>query len=102
MPRNSDNSKWYIPLVASTESVARSGGLGESDPNELIGGLPDPCKIPWSGMVLWLDTGVTQSVEKTGSSIYRVRDRSGNENHATQGLPALMPQDFNPGINFKD
>lgn len=100
--RNEASSKWYIPLVASTESVARSGALGEFDPNDLIDGLPDPCKQPWPGMVLWLDSATPTSVEKVGSDIFKVRDRSGAENHATQGVPALRPQDFNPGFNFKD
>lgn len=100
--RTPASSKWYIPLVASTESVARSGSLGVSDPADLIDGLPDPCKQAWPGMVLWLDTATPSSIEKTGDNIFRVRDRSGKENHATQGVPALMPQDFNPGLNFKD
>jgi hypothetical protein len=100
--RNATNSKWYIPLVASTESVSRSGGLGEADPDDLIGNLPDPCKQPWPGMVLWLDANSATSIQKTGTAIFKVLDRSGKENHATQGNPALRPVDLVPGLNFKD
>lgn len=102
MARTADSSKWYLPLVAGLESVSRSTPQGQYPAEGLIDGLPGPCTKPWPGMVLWLDSASSVSTEKAGSSIYRVRDRSGNENNAVQGTPSLQPQDNLPGYNFKD
>jgi hypothetical protein len=96
------NSRWYIPLVASTEVVRRSGDLATFDPGNTIGTLPTAPVTPMNDAVMWLDSSIATSIFKTGDSIYRVRDRSGNENNAVQDIPAQQPQDDVPGFNFTD
>jgi len=100
--RDVANSRWYIPLVASTEVVRRSGDLATFDPGNTIGTLPTAPITPMSDAVMWLDSALATSIFKTDDSIYRVRDRSGNENNATQGVPAQQPLDDEPGFDLRD
>lgn len=102
MSRSLTSSRWYIPLVASTEVVRRSGDLAIFNPGDIVGTLPTLPPRPQDDAVMWLDSALATSVFKTGDSIYRVRDRSGNENNATQGVPAQQPQDDEPGFDFTD
>ncbi len=92
MPRNEASSKWYIPLVAGTEAVARSGGLTTYDPGTLVGTLP--ALPPWQfpSLVLWLDAAATSSTRTMpGGEVYRWNDLSGSNNHAVQPIAARQP-----------
>lgn len=90
MARPSGADLWRIPLFAGTET-AKAQGL-TYDPNDLVGQLPGlpACALP--GLVLWLDPSATSTVRTdTGGRVYRWNDRSGQQNHATQGDVALRP-----------
>lgn len=100
--RDVANSRWYIPLVASTEVVRRSGDLTTFDPDNIVGTLPTPPATPMSDAVMWLDSALVTSVFVTDGAIYKVRDRSGNENNATQGVLAQQPLDSAPGFYMID
>lgn len=100
--RDVNSSRWYIPLVASTEVVRRSGDLTTFDPGNTIGTLPTAPVTPMASALLWIDSSLATSIFKTGDRIHRVRDRSGNENSVTQDNPAQKPKDDVPGFNFTD
>lgn len=102
--RSLSSSRWYIPLVASTEVVRRSSDLTVLDPTDTIGTLPPALPIPQDDAIMWLDAMLASSIYSTDSAVYRVRDRSGSENHATQGFPAQQPLLTSPwpGFDFRD
>lgn len=103
--RNIDSSRWYIPLVASTEVVRRSGDLTTLDPGNTIGTLPTAPVIPQDDSLLWLDSALVSSVSASSGLVSRVRDRSPSGNHATQDNAALRPEYLSSpvyGFDFRD
>jgi hypothetical protein len=103
MMRDLTSSRWYIPLVASTEVVRLGGDLTVIDPSDTIGTLPDPVSSPQDDAVLWLDSATANSVFRTDAGgIYRVRDLGPNGNHALQSDVSLRPTlDSGPGLDFR-
>lgn len=100
MARNPDNSKWYIPLFAGTETSSRGGALTQYDPDELIGQLPDNCTQP--GMILWLDAAQASSIKLANGAVWRWLDRSGAANHNTQPNADLRPAKVGASVSFED
>jgi len=101
MARNAASSRWYIPLFAGTEIVKRSGSLTTTDPDVILGQLPNPCAEP--GMILWLDAAASSTVKvMPDTSVYRWNDRSPAGNHAAQPIANLQPHKVGTSVSFED
>lgn len=101
MPRNATNANWYLPLVAGTELVSRSGALTTFPADGILGDLPgEPCAPPH--LVLWLDSQAPDSVRTVPGSnlVYRWVDLSGQGNTAYQSNPDLRPSTDGGGVDF--
>jgi hypothetical protein len=84
--RHWDGNNW-IPLAnGPTGAVLTTHGVGNAPTWESL--LWTPAKL---NTLIWLDASDSNTIDETNGEISQWDDKSGNENHVSQGSPTFQP-----------